>query len=74
MTDTIEALRIDSALVAEARALGMDLTRELESALRARIEKKKRENAWREENREAIQEWNRELEQNGLWYEHIDRS
>jgi post-segregation antitoxin (ccd killing protein) len=74
MADTIDALRIDPALVAEASALGMDVTRELESALRVRIEKKKRENAWREENREAIQEWNRELEQNGLWYERIERS
>jgi post-segregation antitoxin (ccd killing protein) len=73
MADTIDALRIDPALVAEASALGMDVTRELESALRARIEKMKRENAWREENREAIQEGNRELEQNGLWYERLER-
>ena len=30
MADTIDALRIDPALVAEASALGMDVTRELE--------------------------------------------
>lgn len=74
MSEILDAIRIDPALVAEATALGMDVTGELESALRARIDKKKRENAWREENRDAIREWNRYVEQNGLWYERIEKS
>jgi post-segregation antitoxin (ccd killing protein) len=74
MAETLDALRLDPALVAEASSLGLDVTRELESALRTRIEKKKRENTWREENRAAIEEWNREVEENGLWYERIVRS
>lgn len=73
MASTIDRVRIAPELVAEAEALGMDVSAELASALRARIEKRKRENAWRDENRAAITEWNREVEENGLWYEQIQR-
>lgn len=74
MASTIDRVRIAPELVAEAEALGMDVSVELDSALRTRIEKRKRENAWRDENRAAIAEWNREVEENGLWYEQIQRS
>ncbi len=71
---TIDRVRVAPDLVAEAEALGMDVSAELDAALRVRIEKRKREKAWREDNRAAIAEWNREIEENGLWYEHIKRS
>jgi post-segregation antitoxin (ccd killing protein) len=70
MADTLE-VDIDPKLLAEARSLGIDISREIALHLRNRIEKRKREIAWQDENREAIEAWNAEIEQNGLWYEHI---
>ena len=60
MASTIDRVRIAPELVAEAEALGMDVSAELASALRARIEKRKRENAWRDENRSRPLEYDEE--------------
>ncbi len=59
-------LSLDAELVAEAKALNLNLSRKLEEALRAcvRDEKARR---WQEENAEAIRLSNEELEKNGLW-------
>jgi post-segregation antitoxin (ccd killing protein) len=65
----IDESRIDAKLLAEARSLGLDVLREIEIGLRQRIEKRKREIAWQNENREAIEQWNADVERNGLWYE-----
>jgi len=49
-----------------ARALKLNLSRELETHLRKVIREKQSEQ-WRIENREAILETNREVEREGLW-------
>jgi antitoxin CcdA len=70
MADTMD-VTIDPKLVAEARRLGLDIASEVEALLRARIEKRKRELAWQEENRAAIQMVNEKLDREGLWYERL---
>ena len=59
-------LQLDGALMADAKALGLDATAVMEEALRKSVaaEKAKR---WREENAEAIRLSNEELAENGLW-------
>lgn len=69
MTKTLDKVDIDSELVAEAVVLGIDVDRELEIALRVKIDKTRREKAWKEANREAIQEWNDHVERNGMWHQ-----
>jgi antitoxin CcdA len=58
------SLRID--LLEEARALGINLSQTLEKALEAEV-KKAKEKAWLEENRAAIEAYNRHIERDGLW-------
>ncbi|MEJ0013381.1 MAG: type II toxin-antitoxin system CcdA family antitoxin [Bauldia sp.] len=70
MADTVD-LAVDSALLREARKLGVDVEREVELGLRQSIDKRKRQLAWQEENRQAIDAWNKEIEKNGLWYERL---
>ncbi|MFM9943093.1 MAG: type II toxin-antitoxin system CcdA family antitoxin [Hyphomicrobiaceae bacterium] len=59
-------LSIDAELAAEAKAAGTNMSAVLERALREEM-KARRETAWREENRGAIEASNAELERNGLW-------
>ena len=70
MPETIDRL-VDAKLLAEAERLGLDVRHELSSHLRARIDKRKREIAWQEENREAVLSANEDIERNGLWYENL---
>lgn len=58
------SLRAD--LVEEARALGINLSHTLEVALAAEV-KKAKEKRWLEENRAAIEAYNREIAEHGLW-------
>lgn len=58
-------LSIRADLVEEARALGINLSRTLETALTAEV-KKHREDEWREQNREAIAAYGRLIEREGL--------
>lgn len=59
-------LSIRADLVEEARALGINLSHTLEVALAAEV-KKAREKQWLEENRAAIEAYNREIAEYGLW-------
>lgn len=58
---------LDDDLVGEAKALGLNLSQACEAGLAATV-KAERERRWKEENREAIDSWNRWLEKNGLPY------
>jgi antitoxin CcdA len=57
---------LDADLLAEAKALSLNLSRALEEGLRARV-KAEQARRWREENAEAIRLSNDELDRNGLW-------
>ena len=59
-------LSLDAHLIAEAKALNVNLSRTLEEALRIRVREEKARR-WQEENAEAIRLSNEELEKNGLW-------
>ncbi|MFZ5482723.1 MAG: type II toxin-antitoxin system CcdA family antitoxin [Pseudomonadota bacterium] len=59
-------LSIRADLVEEARALGINLSRTLETALAAEV-KKAKEKKWLEENRAAIEAYNREIAEHGLF-------
>ncbi len=56
----------DKKLIFEAESFGLDAARVTEIHQRSVIEKKRREIAWRRQNRRAIQAWNAWLEENGL--------
>ncbi|PIV88388.1 MAG: acetoacetyl-CoA synthase [Hydrogenophilales bacterium CG17_big_fil_post_rev_8_21_14_2_50_63_12] len=59
-------LSVRTDLLEEARALGINLSKTLEKALEAEV-KKARGKAWLEENRAAIEAYNRETAEHGLW-------
>lgn len=59
-------LSVRTDLLEEARALGINLSQTLEKSLEAEV-RKARESAWREENRAAIQAYNRCVEKHGLF-------
>ena len=52
-------------LIEEARSLNVNISKACESGL-AREVTKSRAERWREENRSAIEYWNRWVEENGL--------
>lgn len=58
-------LSIDEAVSREARALGVNMSRVAEAAIAeaARLERNRR---WREENRQALEAYAREVERDGL--------
>ena len=60
-------LSLDTGVVEAARAAGINLSQACEAALRdaAKVE---RDRKWKEDNREAMEGWNRWLETNGLPY------
>jgi antitoxin CcdA len=57
---------IDPALAAEAKEFGTNMSAVLERALKAE-HKTHREAKWKRENREQIQNWNRLIDEEGLW-------
>jgi antitoxin CcdA len=59
---------LDSALLAEARALGINLSRTLEERLEELV-KAERIKRWQEENRAAIESMNRFIEKYGIFGE-----
>jgi len=59
-------LSIRADLVEEARALGINLSRTLETALIAEV-KKAKEKQWLEENRPAIEAYSRYVQKHGLF-------
>ncbi|MEO1109845.1 MAG: type II toxin-antitoxin system CcdA family antitoxin [Pseudomonadota bacterium] len=58
-------LSLDSAIVAEAKELGISLSQAAESGIAAAVARAKTEH-WKRENAEAIQATNKYVEQNGL--------
>jgi antitoxin CcdA len=59
-------LSVRADLLEEARARKINLSQTLETALAAEI-KKRREAEWLEQNREAIEAYNREIAEHGLF-------
>ncbi len=59
-------LSVDAQLVDDARALNIPLSGTLELALRARV-KEERDRRWQEEHRDWIDDYNRFIEQNGVF-------
>lgn len=63
-------LSVRTDLVDDAKRLGINMSAVLESALEKERGRQEAQ-LWREANREAIQEANDELEQNGLWSDRL---
>lgn len=58
-------LSIDADLLAEAKALSVNISRAAEHGIADAVRKEK-ERLWKEENRETIEGWNRYFEEHGL--------
>ncbi|MFN0115146.1 MAG: type II toxin-antitoxin system CcdA family antitoxin [Paracoccaceae bacterium] len=59
------SLTLDAAILAEAKALGVNVSRAAEAGVLAEL-KKARAEAWKRENAEAIAATNRYIEEHGL--------
>ncbi len=59
-------LTVRADLLEEARARKINLSQTLEVALTAEL-KRQREAEWLEQNKEAIEAYNREIAEHGLW-------
>ena len=59
---------LSSDLVEEARALDVNLSRELEAHL-VQVVRRRRAERWREENQKAIDAYARYVERRGIWNE-----
>lgn len=59
-------LSVRSDLLAQARALDINLSREFELHL-AEVVRRRQAERWRSANRTAIDAYNRQLERDGLW-------
>jgi len=59
-------LTVRADLLEEARARKINLSQTLETALAAEL-KRQREAEWLEQNKEAIEAYNREIAEHGLW-------
>ena len=58
-------LTLDTAMVAEAKLLGINVSKACEGGLASEV-KRERERVWLEENMEAIESTNRWVEEHGL--------
>ncbi|TDR88104.1 type II toxin-antitoxin system CcdA family antitoxin [Enterovirga rhinocerotis] len=65
-------LQLDGALMADAKALGLDAAGVMEDALRESVAAEKARR-WREENAEAIRRSNERVERDGLWCDEYRR-
>ncbi|MCF1710508.1 type II toxin-antitoxin system CcdA family antitoxin [Tabrizicola sp. J26] len=59
------SMTLDAALLDEARALGVNISRAAETGLQAAVKQARRE-AWQRENAEAIASYNDYIETHGL--------
>lgn len=59
---------IDEKILADAKAMGINLSQLLESELRARTQRE-RDRRFQEEHRAAIESHNRFIDDNGIWSE-----
>lgn len=57
---------VNADLLAQARQCGVNLSQTLEDALKARLAEERRRK-WLEDNREAIEDYNKHFEKYGLW-------
>lgn len=59
-------LTLDETLIAEAKAVGLNMSAVAEEAIRfaTRAEEMR---LWRERNKDAIEAWTRKIEEEGLW-------
>lgn len=58
-------LSIDAGVLAEAKALSVNISRAAEAGISDAVRKEK-ERRWKEENRETLESWNRWVEENGI--------
>jgi antitoxin CcdA len=65
-------LSVDAALLAEARALGVNISSVLEDSLRAKL-REEQARRWLAENKEAIEALNRDIDKHGVWSERLRR-
>ncbi len=63
-------LSVNSDLLAQARALGINVSAVLEQSLAEQV-KKLRAEAWVRENRSAIEAYNRDVEKHGTFSEEL---
>lgn len=63
-------LSVDEDLLIEAKEYGISLSQTFQEALLAKV-KAERARRWQEENREAIEEYNRHIEKHGIWAEKV---
>jgi antitoxin CcdA len=59
---------LSAELVEQAKALGINVSEACQTGLSAEV-KTAREAAWKAENREAIESWNRYIRENGMPYD-----
>ena len=59
---------IDAEILSEAKAMGINLSQTLEDELRKRV-KEEKIRRWSEDNKEAIDSYNRFIEKHGIWSE-----
>ena len=59
---------IDAEVLAEAKTMGINLSQTLEDELRKQVRQAKIDR-WSEENKEAIDSYNRFIEEHGIWSE-----
>lgn len=65
-------LSIDAELLARAKQLDLNLSATLEEVLRERTREDERRR-WVEENRDAIEAFNRRIERDGIWSDGLRR-
>ena len=65
MVRTKVNLSIEASVTREARELGVNMSRVAEAAI-AEAARRERNRRWREENREALEAYAREVERDGL--------
>ena len=59
---------IDAEILAGAKAMGINLSQTLEDELRKRV-KEEKIRRWSEDNKDAIDSYNRFIEEHGIWSE-----
>lgn len=65
-------LSLDAEIVRQAKAFGINLSRFAEEKLAVEV-KRLREEAWRRDNKEAIEAYNRHIERDGIFGEESRR-
>lgn len=65
-------LSVDAELLARAKEMKINLSATLEEVLRERSREEERRR-WKEENKEAIEAFNRRIERDGIWSDGLRR-